>query len=202
MKLNNAGNAALSLSVGGNNASTTFSGNLLGAGSLTKLGSGILTLTAGDAYSGSTTVDGGTLQMPSGIQYPGLYVGYSAVGAFAQSGGTNLTSTFYLGYNSESNGTYILSGSGLLSTPDQYIGWSGSGSFVQPGGSNSASSLYLGYNPTGSGTYLLSGPVVLGLSASNEYIGYDGSGSFCAIRRKQFGIQLVRWIQRQRQRHV
>ena len=37
--------AAVALSVGGNNASTTFSGGLSGSGSLTKLGSGILRVT-------------------------------------------------------------------------------------------------------------------------------------------------------------
>jgi fibronectin-binding autotransporter adhesin len=64
----------LALSVGNNNANTTFSGSIVGSGSLTKLGTGTLvlnpvvfdgTIGAGTAntYSGGTTVAGGTLQL-------------------------------------------------------------------------------------------------------------------------------------------
>ena len=42
LTLNNTTPAAVALSVGGNNASTTFSGGLSGSGSLTKLGAGML----------------------------------------------------------------------------------------------------------------------------------------------------------------
>ena len=51
------------LNVGGNNASTTFSGGLSGSGSLTKLGSGILTLSASNGYAGPTIISGGVLKM-------------------------------------------------------------------------------------------------------------------------------------------
>ncbi|MGN6146502.1 MAG: beta strand repeat-containing protein, partial [Mesorhizobium sp.] len=54
-----------SLTVGGNNLSTTFGGTFTeagGTGSLTKVGTGTLTLTnPGNAYSGGTTISGGTL---------------------------------------------------------------------------------------------------------------------------------------------
>ena len=68
----------------------TINGAVSGSGSLTKLGSGILTLTGSNTYSGSTTVDGGTLQMPSGsLASPTQYVGYSGSGTVLQSGGVN-----------------------------------------------------------------------------------------------------------------
>lgn len=59
--LNNAGNAAVALSVGTNGASTTYAGLLSGLGSLTKLGTGTLTLSGVNTYAGSTTVTAGTL---------------------------------------------------------------------------------------------------------------------------------------------
>jgi fibronectin-binding autotransporter adhesin len=59
---NNAGTpAAIALSVGNNNASTSYSGVLNGAGSLLKIGTGALTLNGATAstYTGGTTVSGG-----------------------------------------------------------------------------------------------------------------------------------------------
>jgi fibronectin-binding autotransporter adhesin len=60
---NNAGSpAAVALTVGGNNATTAYSGNLSGGGSLTKNGTGALTLSGTNTYAGTTTVNGGTLE--------------------------------------------------------------------------------------------------------------------------------------------
>ena len=68
LALANSSGGAVSLTVGGNNASTSFYGSLSGAGSFTKTGTGILTLGAGGAgnvstYDGDTTVSQGTLQL-------------------------------------------------------------------------------------------------------------------------------------------
>ncbi len=64
------GSAALSLganslSVGGNNTNTTYSGELSGSGALSKAGSGTLTLSGASANTlgGTTTVSGGTLKL-------------------------------------------------------------------------------------------------------------------------------------------
>jgi autotransporter-associated beta strand protein len=48
--------AAVALTVGNNNATTTFLGALSGSGSLTKIGSGTLTLSGNLSYTGGTTV--------------------------------------------------------------------------------------------------------------------------------------------------
>ena len=54
---------AVALSVGNNGGTTAFSGVLSGSGSLTKIGSGALTLTAANTYAGLTTVKLGTLKL-------------------------------------------------------------------------------------------------------------------------------------------
>ena len=73
--------AAVALSVGNNDANTNYGGNLSGPGSLTKVGTGILTLTASQSYGGSTIVSNGTLRL-SGQSGPSgpvnlLYMGDS-----------------------------------------------------------------------------------------------------------------------------
>ena len=76
LTLTNTSAAAVSLSVGGNNASSTFSGGLRGNGSLTKVGSGTLSMAGVNTYVGDTTVSAGAVQILGG-QLPGLneYVG-------------------------------------------------------------------------------------------------------------------------------
>ncbi|AXK38762.1 hypothetical protein DWG20_04570 [Crenobacter cavernae] len=60
-----AGDVALGsakLTTGADNGSTTFSGDIAGTGGLSKTGSGTLTLSGDNGYSGATHVDGGTLK--------------------------------------------------------------------------------------------------------------------------------------------
>jgi fibronectin-binding autotransporter adhesin len=65
------------LTVGGNNLSTTFSGSIQDGGSfggiggsLTKIGTGTLTLTGASTYTGATAIDGGTLAVNGSIMSP------------------------------------------------------------------------------------------------------------------------------------
>jgi fibronectin-binding autotransporter adhesin len=59
--------SAVALSVGGNNAPTSYNGDLSGPGSLTKTGIGTMTLASTNTYSGTTTVSGGTLAVNGSI---------------------------------------------------------------------------------------------------------------------------------------
>ena len=60
------GTNPVTLTVGGNNESTTYSGGMFDAGGLTKVGSGLLVLAEPNFYGGGTTIGGGTLQVGLG----------------------------------------------------------------------------------------------------------------------------------------
>jgi len=58
--------APVALTIGGNNASSTFTGSMSGGSSLTKVGNGVLTLSGSNTYSGPTVISGGTLRLGGG----------------------------------------------------------------------------------------------------------------------------------------
>ncbi|MFZ3350038.1 MAG: autotransporter domain-containing protein [Xanthobacteraceae bacterium] len=65
-----AGNVTLgsgTLTAGGNNASTTYSGAISGSGGFNKAGSGTLLLTGTSDYTGVTNIDGGTFEVDGAI---------------------------------------------------------------------------------------------------------------------------------------
>ena len=175
MNLTGAGGNSVVNTSGG---SISLSGVLSGTGGLTKIGTGMLTLTGPNTYSGNTTVDGGTLQLSAGqLASSAQTVGYSLGGSFAQSGGTNAAAnSLCLGYSAGASGNYNLS-NGSLSAANETIGCSGTGTFTQSGGTNSAGSLTVQFNSTSSGTYNLSGSGLLSVQQS-EYVGNAGTGSF------------------------
>ena len=70
LALSNGAAAAVSLDVGNNNASTTFSGAIGGPGSLTKVGSGTLSLAGSYTYTGRTTINKGTLALNGSLAGP------------------------------------------------------------------------------------------------------------------------------------
>ena len=58
--------AAINMTVGGNGASTTYSGVLSGTGGVTKVGGGMLSFLGNNTYTGVTTISAGVLQLGDG----------------------------------------------------------------------------------------------------------------------------------------
>lgn len=87
------------LDVGGDNSSTSFAGQIAGAGSLVKDGSGLMTLTGANSYTGGTTVNGGAI-----IGFVGA--GASITGDFTLNNGAFLTFNQLLPASGPQSGTY------------------------------------------------------------------------------------------------
>jgi hypothetical protein len=173
------------LAVNGNayvGGSRTSSG---GTGTLTVSGTGQMTVTGaftifnGNVSASNEYVGGGAASNAS------IVVGPAGTDNVNQSGGANSIGTsLYVGDNSGSTGTYVLSGSSSLSVAaSEYIGVSGTGIFNQSGGTNTLTNpasgldLYLGDLPGSTGTYVLSSTGSLSV-ARTEYVGYEGAGLF------------------------
>jgi autotransporter-associated beta strand protein len=61
----NINGAGVTLTTGADNTTSTFSGSIIGAGGLTKSGSGTFTMDGAKSYTGNTAVTGGTLSTNS-----------------------------------------------------------------------------------------------------------------------------------------
>ena len=120
-----------------------------------------------DTISG---MDGGSLN----ASYQ--YVGSTGTGTFTQTAGTNsITSNLYVGYNTGSNGTYNLSGTGQLSAVSENVGYySGTGTFIQTGGTNFRAKPLCGLQRSSNGTYNQCGGTN---SVTTLHVGDGGTGA-------------------------
>ena len=79
------------LTAGGDNSSTTFSGNIAGGGAFAKAGTGNLTLSGNNTYAGPTTVTAGTLVVTGTLGSTPVTIGNAATLAGNGTLGGNLT---------------------------------------------------------------------------------------------------------------
>ena len=141
------------LTTGGNDASTTYSGTTDGAGGLTKTGTGVFTISGSGnhTYSGATLVSAGTLK--AGSQN-------------ALSPNSEMTVTGTLDLNNLDNVVGSLSGSGALMLGSGTLTTGGKNTSTAFSGTSSGSG---GLTKAGTGTFTLSG--------SNAYTGVTAINS-------------------------
>lgn len=97
--LANTALAPLSLTVGGNNASTSYSGSPAGSGvNFTKAGTGTLALSGNHAYTGNTTVSAGVLSLDTGAVFTtsAADLGTGSTATLRVNGGTLNAATGYI----------------------------------------------------------------------------------------------------------
>jgi fibronectin-binding autotransporter adhesin len=145
LPLTNNSSGGIALSVGGNGTNTTYSGLLTGGGGLTKNGSGTLTLSGTNTYTGLTTVKAGVLKLlgtntaTPGAWNPVLNLGGADIQAgklvfdYATNGGTSPASTIQTLLKASYDGSKFASGqifSSTAGTTTYGLGWFDDGSAV------------------------------------------------------------------------
>ncbi len=177
------GEAGSILTVGGTSSTSTFAGAIQGSLNLVKAGTGTITLTGPNSYTGSTTINAGTLKLGAGGSLTGtssitvahgatfdvsavamtighgtLLVNGNLAGAVTVTGGT-------IGGSGTIGGALTLSGSATLSpgnSPDQFF----AGDLTLGGGTNYLveilSGAYPGNGVSGYDQTVVAGSVTLG----------------------------------------
>lgn len=102
---------AFFLTTGGNNATTTYAGNVVGTGGITKEGSGTFTLSGTNTYSGATTINAGTLTASGGNAIGNLSAVNVGTGATL-----NLTSSETIGSLGGLAGSFVNLNANTLTT--------------------------------------------------------------------------------------
>ncbi len=157
---------AATLSAGGDNSSTAWSGIASGTGGLTKTGTGTLTVSGVNTYTGPTTVSAGTLTLSGGANR------LSAATALTVTAGA----TFNLGNNSQTVGS--LSGGGAVTqgTGNFTVASAGDSTFSGVVSGNGSFTKQDAGNLTLSGSNSVSGP----LSVSAGTLTLSGSSGALA----------------------
>ncbi|GLZ85645.1 hypothetical protein Pres01_16960 [Metapseudomonas resinovorans] len=163
------------LTTGGTNLSTTFSGSINGSGNLIKTGTGTLTLSGSNGYLGTTTVGGGgTLSITDASNLSVNTLGLNNGGTLEVTGSNvTLINTIVLdtGGGRISN-AYGLTLAGVLTNSNSFTKL-GAGTLTLTGGSN-----YTGATNVNAGTLLVNGALAGTSSltvASGATLGGNGS---------------------------
>ncbi|MFZ2279020.1 MAG: autotransporter-associated beta strand repeat-containing protein [Prosthecobacter sp.] len=114
LALTDNASGAVTLIIGNNGTSQTYSGVLSGSGALTKVGAGIQTFSAAQTYTGATTVNGGTLKILFGSGGPANNI-IDSGSTLILGGGTFLQQQSTVGPNFQTlNGVIVRAGSSVV----------------------------------------------------------------------------------------
>jgi autotransporter-associated beta strand protein len=95
--------AGVALSIGNNNLSTTFGGTMSGSGGIVKIGTGTLTLSSGQSYTGDTVLNGGSIVLSGGwLSSSNIILGTGTTLSFSTLGAVGLVANQTL----RGNGTF------------------------------------------------------------------------------------------------
>jgi len=171
---------AATADTGSDNTSTTFTGSISGSGGLVKSGTGTLTLTGANSYSGGTTVNAGTLtgdatslqgnivtnaQLQFNQATAGTYAGViSGTGALTKTGVGTLT---LAGANTFTGGTTVSAGTLQGDTVSLQGNILNNATVLF----NQAANGTYGGSMSGAGTLVKSGGATLTLTGNNTQIG-------------------------------
>ncbi len=153
-----AGNGTVDLSTftltaGGDGTSTTFSGIAAGTGGLTKAGTGTLTLSGANAYTGATTVSGGTLSITDDTNLGAGAVTLAAGTTLAVTGATTIDNAIALTGAATIDNAAAVTASGIVS---------GTGPLTKAGAGTltlSGTNTYTGATTVSAGTVLVTGTI-------------------------------------------
>lgn len=194
------GTDAIALTVGGNNASTTYSAAISGVGGLTKTGTGTLTLSGTNTYTGATTVSGGVLNVTGALNGSGtlsVNSGGMVTGTGSIAKSTILASGGVLSPGINGTGTLTLT-SGLTLTNGAVLnldlgGVTNSDKIVVSGSVLASGTTTINLNALagfGSGTYTLL-TATSGITAGNFILGSTPSGYVYRLNSSGGALQIM-----------
>ena len=155
LALTNASAGSVALTVGGNNASTTYSGVLSGSGSLTKSGSGTLTLSGANTFSGGTTISGGKIAFSSADNFGSGSLAFNG-GTLQWTSGSTADISSHLAALGASGATFDTNGNNVAFAS----ALSGSGGLTKTGAGTltlTTANTYTGSTTVSGGTLMLAG---------------------------------------------
>jgi outer membrane autotransporter protein len=154
------------LTVGSNNRSTEVSGNIIEGGplgtggSLIKVGTGTLTLSGANTYTGGTTVSGGILSVASDSNLGGVIGGITLQGGELLTTADGFASTRLVTLNPSGRANILAAAVGTTATYSDVL--SGDGGLRIGEGSNTGTVVLAGNNTYSGGTTINSGTLQAG----------------------------------------